>query len=106
MLFQHSSGKSIVQPQVPEVRKDHYNPQKARDQSSCILGSYDFSRGRSFIIFPEISFNTDEWAHRYSGLSGARASAIEHFDMLRVAATEGEPLRAFFGELITELPET
>ncbi|MGH3825755.1 MAG: helix-turn-helix domain-containing protein [Pseudonocardiaceae bacterium] len=31
---------------------------------------------------------------------------IEHFGGLRAAATEGEPLRAFLHELITELPET
>jgi transcriptional regulator with XRE-family HTH domain len=30
---------------------------------------------------------------------------IEHFNALRAAATEGEPLRAFLRELITELPE-
>lgn len=30
---------------------------------------------------------------------------IEHFNMLRAVATEGEPLRAFLHELISELPE-
>jgi transcriptional regulator with XRE-family HTH domain len=30
---------------------------------------------------------------------------IEHFNALRAAATEGEPLRAFLRELIAELPE-
>ncbi|HEY6422001.1 MAG TPA: helix-turn-helix transcriptional regulator [Pseudonocardiaceae bacterium] len=30
---------------------------------------------------------------------------IEHFNALRVASTEGEPLRAFLHELIAELPE-
>jgi hypothetical protein len=33
-------------------------------------------------------------------------SVIEHFDGLRAAATEGEPLRVFLRELIAELPET
>ncbi|MGH3922719.1 MAG: helix-turn-helix domain-containing protein [Pseudonocardiaceae bacterium] len=31
---------------------------------------------------------------------------IEHFNALRAAATEGEPLRAFLQELIAELPES
>jgi transcriptional regulator with XRE-family HTH domain len=31
---------------------------------------------------------------------------IEHFNTLRAAATEGEPLRAFLQELIAELPES
>lgn len=31
---------------------------------------------------------------------------IKHFDTLQAAATEGEPLRAFFNELTTDLPAT
>ncbi|MGH3720807.1 MAG: helix-turn-helix domain-containing protein [Pseudonocardiaceae bacterium] len=80
-----------------------------------------------------IRFDTDERVHQYHGYSvigdpdlddeaiagtstvtrtlRIRGVAeireyIEHFDGLRAAATEGEPLRAFLRELIAELPET
>ncbi|MGH3829778.1 MAG: helix-turn-helix domain-containing protein [Pseudonocardiaceae bacterium] len=67
--------------------------------------------GYSVIGDPELDDEAIVWITTVTRTLRIRGEAeiheyIEHFDRLRAAAAEGEPLRAFLRELITELPET
>ncbi|MBV9164268.1 MAG: helix-turn-helix domain-containing protein [Pseudonocardiales bacterium] len=67
--------------------------------------------GYSVIGDPDLDNDAIVWAGTVTRTLRVRGDTevreyVEHFDGLRAAATEGEPLRAFLRELIAELPET
>lgn len=87
------------------------------EQSNIYLGLIRFDadervhqyHGYSVIGDPDLDNETIVWVTtvtrtlRIRGEAGIR-EYIEHFNALRAAATEGDPLRAFLHELIAELP--
>lgn len=67
--------------------------------------------GYSVIGDPELDDEAIVWTGTVTRTLRIRGEAeireyIEHFNALRAAATEGEPLRAFLRELIAEFPES
>lgn len=67
--------------------------------------------GYSVIGDPDVDDQAIVWAGTVTRTLRIRGEAeireyIEHFNALRAAAIEGEPLRAFLQELIAELPES
>lgn len=109
----------------------HHQLVRSPDMRAQLERLVELSR-QSNVHLGVIRFDADERAHQYHGYSvigdpglddeaivwittvtrtlRIRGEAeireyIEHFNALRAAATEGEPLRVFLQELIDELPE-